>query len=421
MDAESDERMEEAPESVAIEAPDSEAPDSEAPVESPPYEIIPVFYGTDRQVDPSLIATVPITKPEDIRKYYGPTEETPSSLHLGVCKVSVPTRPNGKPREIGTIPVPGMFESARQSEHFMATELEPLDVDQFRGQINAAIGLLPGKKQAFVYIHGFDNTFENAAFRAAQMYVDLDVKCVPIMYTWPSRGMPTKYKEDRAQVVRSIPRIQEFLSLVARETDAEIIHLIAHSMGTQLLTTALASLPQGEAGDLPRINQIILAAPDIDAQEFVSQIAPKIERFGQRITIYQSNRDEALYLSQFFMNNPVVPRLGLRPIDLSSLKNESKFNQVDATWVANSDYGHTYFGNTSDVIGDVRLVLDGHDVVDRNMLPSYLMRGEVEPWDAPPTPWHIAAWKLLPGAAIGAFLMFVIGLFRRQRLAAKTK
>ena len=395
-------------------AMDTAASDVASPDDDDGREIVPVFYGTDRQVDPSVDATVKIKNLAEIRKCYGPTEA--NRLHLGVCRVSVPKLPGGKPREIGTIQLPGFFESPVQSEHFMLAELEALELDVFRSRLNDAIKLLPAAKQAFVYIHGFNNSFEEAAYRAAQMFVDLDVKCVPIMYTWPSRGSATKYKDDSAQVVRSIPHMQEFLRIVARNTDAEVIHLIAHSMGTQLLTTALAGLPDGESGDLPRLNQIILAAPDIDAQEFVTKIAPKIERFGKRITIYQSNRDQALYLSQFTMHDPQVPRLGLRPIYLSKpdVLDPSKFDQVDATWVADSDVGHTYFGNTSDVIKDIRLVLAGNEVERRGMLPSYLMRGEVAPWQPAPVPWYLVWWKFLAGVGVGAVLTRFLWPRRRK-------
>src|SRR5439155_689832 len=51
-------------------------------------------------------------------------------------------------------------------------------------------------------------------------------------------------------------------------------------------------------------NQVILAAPDIDADDFRNNIAPAMQRTAQRLILYASSHDEALFASQFVHRGP---------------------------------------------------------------------------------------------------------------------
>jgi esterase/lipase superfamily enzyme len=68
-----------------------------------------------------------------------------------------------------------------------------------------------GQRPAFIFIHGYNNSFADAARRTAQMAFDLDLDIVPIMYNWPSRGNVWDYQRDRRQFERSVPHLVEFL------------------------------------------------------------------------------------------------------------------------------------------------------------------------------------------------------------------
>ena len=59
----------------------------------------------------------------------------------------------------------------------------------------------------------------------------------------------------------------EFLELVARDTGAKSVSIIAHSMGNQLLLPALRDLKRMSPADVT-ISQVILAAPDVDRDAF---------------------------------------------------------------------------------------------------------------------------------------------------------
>ncbi len=48
-----------------------------------------------------------------------------------------------------------------------------------------------------VFIHGFNNTYEDAVFRFAQIVHDFGAEVAPIMFTWPSRARLLDYVYDK--------------------------------------------------------------------------------------------------------------------------------------------------------------------------------------------------------------------------------
>jgi esterase/lipase superfamily enzyme len=53
-----------------------------------------------------------------------------------------------------------------------------------------------GKKSAFIFVHGYNVTFEDAARRTAQMSYDLSFDGAPVFYSWPSQGSLGDYLKD---------------------------------------------------------------------------------------------------------------------------------------------------------------------------------------------------------------------------------
>ena len=59
------------------------------------------------------------------------------------------------------------------------------------------------RRQVLVFIHGFNNRFEDAVFRFAQVVHDFDAPVVPVLFTWPSRGSVLAYGYDRESTLLS--------------------------------------------------------------------------------------------------------------------------------------------------------------------------------------------------------------------------
>jgi esterase/lipase superfamily enzyme len=132
------------------------------------------------------------------------------------------------------------------------------------------------------------------------------------------------YDFDSARL--AVGHLTNFLQLVASRSGAKHIHLIAHSMGNWPLLEALDKFTAEPGG--AALNQIILAAPDIDVEEF-ELIAQRIASKAQGVTLYASSNDRAIVASRTLRRNvaragdvlasgPVVV-VGIDTIDVSTL------------------------------------------------------------------------------------------------------
>ena len=68
-------------------------------------------------------------------------------------------------------------------------------------------------------------------------------------------------------------------------------------MGNRGLTRALQTLVLERPDLRGRFREIILAAPDVDAEVFRRDLVPALRQAGQRVTLYASSNDLALKAS----------------------------------------------------------------------------------------------------------------------------
>lgn len=325
----------------------------------PPFKTIRVFYGTNRAA----------TGYRDPSAFYG-TE--PGPLTFGFCDVSIPND-----HEIGELESPKLWKFEFREDpkkHVVLLRVLPASGPEFLTALQTAIwdsiewkqtptgpALLGG--EAFVFVHGFNNSFEDATRRAAQIANDLKFRGAPIVYSWPSQGSPTLrgYQDDGSFAGASEQHFLTFLAGVMRESGARKVHVIAHSMGNRVVAESLRKLSwHFESGGLPRINQVILAAPDIDAEYFRHAIAPRLTQTADRITIYSSSKDIALQASHW-VNTLGRRRLGEAGEPLATFPGFANIDVVDASSVETDLFTlrHSYHANSPTVLGDIELVLQG--------------------------------------------------------------
>jgi esterase/lipase superfamily enzyme len=296
------------------------------------YVVVPVFYGTDRKV---------IT-PASLERYGGDR----GSLVFGVCEVTIPND-----HKMGELEAPKWWHfelTANPTEHVVLKSVDEYSSDKFFLAMKNKV-LEDSQKEAFVFVHGYNVTFENAARRTAQMAYDLGFKGAPIFYSWPSQGNYTSYPVDENNVEWTALHLKEFLSKIASKAGAQKIHLIAHSMGNRALTNALRSL--AEKYRKPMFNQVILAAPDIDSDIFKRDILPSLTKVSDRVTLYASSNDKALKMSKEFHRYNRAGESGNRIVIAKGL------DTVDATQVDTGFIGHSYFGDNRSIISDIYLLL----------------------------------------------------------------
>jgi esterase/lipase superfamily enzyme len=162
----------------------------------------------------------------------------------------------------------------------------------------------------------------------------------------------------------------EFLRLVARESNADSVHLVAHSMGNRALTEALRRFATEDPQvDGPFFDEVALVAPDVDTDVFQQEIIPAIRSVAQRLTLYASSRDKALLISSGVHGHPragdlsdsVVLVDGLETVDASD---------VDTSLLRAISLGHSYFADKPTVLFDLGSVLAGIEAARRERLIS---------------------------------------------------
>lgn len=179
------------------------------------------------------------------------------------------------------------------------------------------------RREVVVFVHGFNNTFDEAVMRLAQAWHFTGREGVPIVFTWPagSPGLLAGYQHDRESGEFANLHLKQLLVTLARNPKVERVHIISHSRGTDVATTALrelnaearAALGQGIVGRMigatppdakvdPRlpyqalkIDTLVLAAPDLDLDVFSQRfVGDNVLNAAGRTVIYFSVDDAAL-------------------------------------------------------------------------------------------------------------------------------
>jgi esterase/lipase superfamily enzyme len=304
--------------------------------ETPEAWIVPVFYGTDRELTGK-------PSPQD---FFGPGRGV---LSFGVVEVSLP-----KEREKGEMPTPSWWKPWQSKEDpsrfVLLLKVTPVEKGTFVAELRQAVTGAP-VPEALVFVHGFKVPFAGAAERAAQVAFDLEFTGVPLVYSWPSEGKVFDYAVDEANVEWSAPHFEEFLRLVLAESGARTVHVIAHSMGNRALVRALSSLQaQAAASGGAALRQIIFAAPDVDRDTFV-ELAAKFQGRAERFTLYGSSNDRALKASKFFHRYPRAGESG------ENMALAEGIDTIDSSAADTSLIGHSSYGSKRSILSDISLLL----------------------------------------------------------------
>ncbi|MDH3262646.1 MAG: alpha/beta hydrolase [Paracoccaceae bacterium] len=210
---------------------------------------------------------------------------------FGRYLVSVPPA-----HQAGAIETPNRNERPDPARHFVtAREDRFAGVAEFRAELARALGA-SGRREAVIYVHGFNNTFAEGVYRIAQIGHDLQVPGVALHYSWPSAAQPLAYAYDRDSALFARDGLERLLEEV-QAAGARHVTLVAHSMGSLLSMETLRQIEIAGTGRARRLVQaVVLFSPDIDVELFRSQ-ALRIGRLPDPFVIFTSRRDRALRLS----------------------------------------------------------------------------------------------------------------------------
>lgn len=276
------------------------------------------------------------------------TAERSSSLSVGRCKVFVP-----KSHKIGSV---GSSFFARillrVDDRLRLNSIFEDQAETFWESLSLQFKqLVPEDKIGFIFIHGYNVDFEQAAIQAAQIGYDLNLPGPVAFYSWPSQGTLAGYLADAASIEASERLMCDFILQFCARSGATRVALVAHSMGNRGALRAInRAIAESSLADQILVkSNLILAAPDVDRDVFRVMMEPLIAKF-KRITIYMSDRDRALQLSGFLHE---YPRAGLYP-PVTIVEN------ADTVHVGNVDLsllGHGYLTGARELLYDIHALI----------------------------------------------------------------
>ena len=307
------------------------------------YVKVPVFYGTTRKV-----------ASHDRKNVYGRER---GKLQYGVNWVSIPR--SHEPGELEEPSVRTLTFRENPAKHVVLLEVRAMHKERWFANLNASIAVA-GTNQTFVFIHGYNTTFSEASRRTAQIKYDLGFAGPAILFSWPSHGRESMYLADEANAEWSVPLLARFLVDVRRRTGTTTIHVIAHSLGNRALTRAVQSIDlDNDIQPKPSFSQVMLAAPDMDADVFRDELAPRMLRIARGITLYGASDDLAIRASKKAHNGP---RAGEGGADLPVVPG---IDSIDVTGIDASFLKHSYIGGVS-VLGDIaQMICEGKKTAER--------------------------------------------------------
>jgi len=223
---------------------------------------------------------------------------------LSFANITVSIPPDGT-RRIGEVQWPARVPGNPATE-FVTLKARVVDRGEALTWFNRAVTKVP-KRRALVFIHGFNNRFDDAVFRFAQIVHDSRAPVVPILFTWPSRGSVLAYGYDRESSTYSRNALEGVLRALAKDPSVGEISVLAHSMGNVVTLEALRQMAIRDGRVAPKIRNVVLAAPDVDvdlAREAVNDMGPSRPNF----TLLVSQDDRALAVSRRVWGDAV--RLG---------------------------------------------------------------------------------------------------------------
>lgn len=260
-----------------------------------------------------------------------------SKLSFARYVISVP--PDHKPSAI-ELSAARPVDPARSFATLEFTQMPDLAAEPARlGENTTAQGDDGGR--VFVFVHGYNTNYAESVLRMAQLVADNPSEERAVLFAWPSDGSLPGYVADKDAVTYSRDHLAQLLTMLSNDPQVREISLVAHSMGCWLTMETLRQLRlSGKDMVLERVDNVLLAAPDIDLDVFRAQ-AKALDRQDPPITVLTSPDDHALQFSSRLggdrerlggldVHDPRIQSLatdyGIQLIDISSMAATDSLN-----------------------------------------------------------------------------------------------
>jgi esterase/lipase superfamily enzyme len=183
-------------------------------------------------------------------------------------------------------------------------------------------------KGVFVYIHGYNTTFEIALMRTGQLAWDLNYLGQAIAYSWPSQGTSLAYAGDQEAALWSVPHFIDYMGRLTAANPGPI-DVIADGLGAVVLLDSATQLSLTASGK-KFFGQLIFVVPDVDAGLF-SQKINRLVGLAEHITVLVSPNSIAMQASTRLAG---TPRAGGDPTLLAPL------HDIDTVLLPDEEFGN---------------------------------------------------------------------------------
>jgi len=251
-------------------------------------------------------------------------------------------------------------------------ELPADATDRFADAINEQLAVSK-KKHVYIYVHGYKVVYENPVLVSAELWHFLGYDGAFIAYAWPSTPSKFAYIKDSDTAAGYARNFRLLLEFVAENTGAEEIHVIGYSNGTRLVLRAmeqLALIHEGESADeiwkQLRLRNVILIGSDLDRGVFGAYLSDGILNVSKHLSIYMSQYDKALGVSQFLTRRQRLGQLWggkggeIHPLARQALidfRDQISFINVSDAEGSDTGNGHGYFLSSPWASSDILMTM----------------------------------------------------------------
>ncbi|MDX1698721.1 MAG: alpha/beta fold hydrolase [Thiohalobacterales bacterium] len=319
--------------------------------------LVDLFYITDRAPD------------AESGRYFGGKR---GDLSYGVSHISIPAG-----HVMGQHEEPSLLKfewTHEEGKHINVRDVLRLTQEEFTSRLGEAIEASPGKK-VMVFVHGYNEEFAETSRMLAQFALDLKFSGPVILFSWPSQGSLTGYTVDETNAQWAQSHFLQMLSALLEQVPAQNIYLVGHSMGNRIIGNAMITLASERLeSDLLLFREIVMIAPDIDADVFRREMAPRLARTGIHITLYASSKDRALLASKAFHGYPRAGESG------ESLVVVKGVETIDASVASGGLLGHSYYAEDRRIMEDIFGMLQTGQRADQRFGLEAIETGEGRYW-----------------------------------------
>jgi len=231
------------------------------------------------------------------------------------------------------------------------------------------------RKHTLFFVHGFSNTLEESLATIDKLdsrYVHNGPIGQIVLFSWPTNGRKWEYRDDASDAVpsgyalaRLFLKLGKFLNQYLDEKDhppcKQEIHLLAQSMGNQVLQSMITKLAYDWPAFPSILGEIILTGADVDEFALMPpEPLSQVHKLGERAHVYVHRRDRALWVSQHTKNrHRRLGRVGPKRYNPECYTVVDVTETDDEASAKESMVNHWYFVDVNEVVKDISAVLAG--------------------------------------------------------------